>query len=161
MNEMRMSESERLKWTVMVGSLPGEYVVETFSDHYAAHIKSKEVGEPAGFLSFIGLLIGAVICLVGFLMAIFGPSTVKVSMLSGPTFFQFIQLNPGPIFSLGAIIIGVCNWVLSPGVVMAPDEYLLKYYSVECQGATEFNGNVVAEYRGENTFMISPKDTLS
>ncbi|MDD2047011.1 hypothetical protein [Pseudomonas putida] len=152
---MQESESKNLKWEVMVGSLPGDYVVETFSDDYSAHIESKKLGEPAGFLSFIGFLIGAVLCLVGFLTLIFGPSTVMVSMLRGPTFIQFIQLYPGPIFSLGAIIIGITSWTLKPETVMTPEAYLLHYYSVVCPDSTELNEKIVAEYKGENTFHLS------
>lgn len=156
-----MSESERLKWQVVVDALPGEYVVETFSDEYAEHVKSKEVKEPAGFFSFIGLLISGLLCLVGFLTLIFGPSTGMVRALSGPTFFQFIQLNPEPIISVGAIFVCVFSWFLNPGVVMTHEQYLLKHYSVVCPDDTELNKKVVAEYRGENTFRISPAETSS
>ena len=156
---MQEKESKDLKWEVMVDSLPGDYVVETFSEDYSAHIESKEVREPAGFLGFIGFLIGAVLCLVGFFTIIFGPSTVMVSMLRGPTFIQFIQLYPGPIFSLGAIIIGVAKWISRPGPVLTPEAYLLHYYSVVGQDATELNEKIVAEYKGENTFYISCKDS--
>lgn len=55
-------------------------------------------------LGTIVSVIGWVVTIVGGLTLLFGPNTLRISY-SGPTFFEFIQLYPGPIISVGLLII--------------------------------------------------------
>lgn len=48
--------------------------------------------------------IGWIVTIVGGLTIVFGPNTLQISY-AGPTFFEFIQLYPGPITSVGFLII--------------------------------------------------------
>lgn len=154
---MQKGESENLKWDVVVGSLPGDYVVETFTKDYSRYIESEGVGAPAGFFSFIAFLIGVVFCLVSFLTIILGPPTVMVNILAGPTALQFIQIYSGRILSVSAIVIVISSWVLRRRAVLSPEEYLLHYYSVLCSDSTELNERIIVQHMGGNIFHISLK----
>lgn len=52
-------------------------------------------------------LVGFIIVATGVLTMIFGPDSVWVNRQTGMTFLQFIQLYPGPIASIGALILFV------------------------------------------------------
>lgn len=72
-------------------------------------IKTATLQEYAGY-ALLG--IGIVVLLAGILILLFGPRSLRVS-LTGPTFTEFILLNPGPIASIGFFLAFAGNQLLT------------------------------------------------
>ncbi|MNJ35443.1 hypothetical protein D3C77_301810 [compost metagenome] len=88
---MQAHEDKTQGWEVKVDSLPGNYVVGTFAQDYSRYMASRLERDPVGvFFNNVGTWLGTVICLIGFFTIIFGPSTIMVNRVAGPTFFQFV-----------------------------------------------------------------------
>lgn len=64
------------------------------------------------YVGYVLLAGGIVVLLTGILTLLFGPSSPRVS-LTGPTFTEFILLNPGPISSIGFFLILAVSQVSS------------------------------------------------
>lgn len=80
----------------------GDYRVPGFSDAYAAYLESCEKG--AGHAGGCLLLVGIPLTVLAIGTALFGPSTIYYPTPSGPSLFQYIQLYPGPIMTVGGAL---------------------------------------------------------
>ena len=54
-------------------------------------------------LSLSVMILGYILVAIGLFNIAFGPESVYVSVLSGPTFGEFLQLYPGPIATVGFV----------------------------------------------------------
>jgi hypothetical protein len=87
---------------VRLTALAGDYRIPGFRDAYATYLESCEKG--AGYAGGFLLLVGVPLALLAIGTALFGPSTVYYPTASGPSLFQYIQIYPGPIMTLGGAL---------------------------------------------------------
>lgn len=66
----------------------------------------------------IGMLLGiAVVCVGGYII-MFGPDYIRYSRFAGPTFYQFIELYPGPITTAGFLIVALAHRLFAKGTAV-------------------------------------------
>lgn len=57
--------------------------------------------------------VGWILFVVGFATMVFGPETIHYNRLTGMTFWQFIQAYPGPITSVGVLVLSMSSYLKS------------------------------------------------
>lgn len=87
---------------VRLTALSGDYRISGFSEAYATYLESCEKG--AGYAGACLLLVGVPLALMAIGTALFGPSTIYYPISSGPSLFQYIQIYPGPIMTVGGAL---------------------------------------------------------
>lgn len=130
---------------VDVSNLPIEKEIPCFESRYGEYCRERKAGK---VVANIIMSVAAVFVFVGGCFLIFGPSTIMVNSLSGPTFIQFLQLYPGPIVSLGGILA-----FLGAKVVPAdhsPETYMLTHYDLK--GEEEWDRPVKVDHIEGNVF---------
>lgn len=75
-------------------------------------------------LSYIGIAIG----IIGGLILIGGPSSIQVGW-DGPTLWELILLSPGPIISIGMLLLFVGSQILPP-VVQELDAFIEENFAL-------------------------------
>ncbi|CAM3345252.1 hypothetical protein BZK31_08875 [Pseudomonas floridensis] len=126
---------------IVVREVPGEFVVDDFMDRYSDYLDAAISGQndagsfPLRFLSICGFALFG----VGFLTILLGPETVQYSRATGPTFFQYLQLYPGPIASLGLLIAHFGSYIAARGntVLQTPEQFLSAHYELEFPGGSK------------------------
>lgn len=157
---MQGTEDDRQKTEVRLDNPSGDYEIAGFAEEYVAYI-DYIVGPaaPAGLFGWALKGIGGLVFIVGVFTIMLGPSSVMVSTFSEPTFFQLIQLYPGPVATVGSLIIAAGVWVEREGKdeLLSPEEYLRRYYCFvgpdDCDPAME----VSIEYINGEHFHIQPQ----
>lgn len=97
-----MDTQERTSVSVAVDSLPGDIDVHGFGERYALHQMRNHESVLAVLVRMLGYgLIG-----VGVLLLLFGPKTVTVHALYGPTLGQQLLLIPQFPVIVGALLLG-------------------------------------------------------
>lgn len=66
------------------------------------------VQKPNPNLIHLAFYFGAALLVLGIVFIVFGPEYVYVDGIRGVTFIQFFQLYPGPIASVGGVIVAAC-----------------------------------------------------
>ena len=120
---------------IVVRDVPGEFVVDDFMDRYSRYLDAAKAGRrnvgpiAPGFVTTCGFIL--TIC--GALMVIFGPSSVRYSYSTGPTFFQYLQMYPGLITVLGFVITSVGRFIDAHDntVLKTPEQFLWAHYELE------------------------------
>ncbi|MWV17813.1 hypothetical protein F3I16_17365 [Pseudomonas sp. L-22-4S-12] len=134
-----------------LGALPQQLEVPGFATFYEEHRQANEGSPLATILTFIGY--GVLI--VGVLTLIFGPESVMVNTFSGPDFFQMIQLYPGPIASLGFLIVSAATLLNGQKQLLTPEAYLLNHYPLEPLGELAEGQRLQVGYLGDSRFLLS------
>ena len=154
---MQACETEAAKTPIMLGSLPGDHKVEGFAEAYGAYIADRPEEELASvifrwFLMALGLVIG----FVGAITIIFGPSMITYSATSGPTAYQMIQMYPGPIFSVGALLFAASNYleINAKQSVLAPEVFVREICSFIGPDGTDCNEKIIIQHLGDDDFHI-------
>ena len=136
--------------TIQLKPHKSDYKVERFSEKYANY--KHDLGTKI-FLFWFLIVIGGIITLVGVLTLLFGPSVVRYS-LAGPTFFELIQLYPGPIASVGMLLLGIAPRI--DRTELAPELYLLNTYELVLPDGVELSDTkITPEYLGGDNFLIT------
>lgn len=120
---------------IVVRDVPGEFVVDDFMDRYSDYLEAARNSQndsgsfPLGFVSICGFALFG----VGFLTILLGPETVRYSRATGPTFFQYLQMYPGPIATLGLLIARVGSSIDARDntVLKTPEQFLWAHYELE------------------------------
>ncbi|QKE62278.1 hypothetical protein HNE05_02505 [Aquipseudomonas campi] len=145
------NQSPQSAINIDLGTLPLQLEVPGFETFYEEHRLANEDSSLATILSFIGY--GVLI--VGVLTLIFGPESVMVSTFSGPDFFQMIQLYPGPIASVGFLIVSGAALLNGQKEQLTPEAYLLNHYPIEPQGELPQGQKLQIGYLGDSRFLLS------
>ena len=66
------------------------------------------VTKPNPSLIHLAFYLGTALLVLGIIFIIFGPEYVYVDWSRGISFIQFFQLYPGPIASVGGVVVAVC-----------------------------------------------------
>lgn len=136
---------------IELGALPLQLEVPGFATFYEEHRQASENSPLATLLSFVGY--GVLI--LGVLTLIFGPDSVMVNTFSGPDFFQMIQLYPGPIASLGFLMVSAATLLNGQKELLTPEAYLLNHYPLEPQGELPEGQHLQVGYLGDSRFLLS------
>lgn len=136
---------------IELGALPLKLEVPGFETFYEEHRQANEGSSLATLLSFLGY--GLLI--VGVLTLFFGPESVMVNSLSGPDFFQMIQLYPGPITTLGFLIVSGATLLNGQKQQLTPEAYLLNHYPIELLGELQAGQRLQIGYLGDSRFLFS------
>ena len=119
-------ENNRREYEVGLCDLQTDYTIEGFRERYALYCAEVRNDAPPTYLISWPLKgLGGLLFIIGFFTIIFGPRSVTVDTFSGPTFFQFFQLYPGPLATVGSLIYGAGAWVQSAGQeeIMKPEDF--------------------------------------
>ncbi|MDO7929173.1 hypothetical protein Q6A51_20515 [Pseudomonas sp. KFB-139] len=120
---------------VVVDTLPCELVVAGFAEEYAQYLEHyKNTGQNPLSLPFLLLGISAwLMILVGFFTIVFGPEVISYDSQTGPTFGQIIQIYPGPIVSVGVLLLTIGKFFDSDssGALLTPELFLLAFYELQ------------------------------
>lgn len=133
------------------GALPQDLDVPGFASAYEEHRVANEDSAFSTLLTFIGYGV----LLVGILTLIFGPKSVMVNAFRGPDLFQMILLNPGPVASLGFLLVAGARLLNGNKQQLTPEAYLLHSYSIEWQGELPSGQRLQVTYLGDNRFQFS------
>lgn len=157
---MQLEDDEEVSRTVAVDKLPCEFHVDGFADEYALHLEihnSAPASVGALICCAILLIVGALIALLGGLTIVFGPRTVTYNALTGPSLLQFIQLVPGPIFTVGGLMVGVAAFIDNHNgkPPFAPEVYLLLFYELQFAEMPDDPSRISLEYLNDGKFRIS------
>ncbi|MFJ4144970.1 hypothetical protein [Pseudomonas sp. NPDC089734] len=127
--------------TITVNELPCELVVAGFADEYSAYLEQYRSREPVtgSLVSLLLSLAAWMLIVVGGVTIIFGPNSVTYNLRAGPTFLQFIQIYPGPIVSVGSLLLALCkhmddSFSTEP---LTPELFLLTFYDVQLPDGME------------------------
>ncbi|QFS88807.1 MULTISPECIES: hypothetical protein [Marinobacter] len=77
-------------------------------------------------ISNILTVLGIAIAVIGGLILIGGPSSIRVGW-NGPTLWEMILLNPGPIFSIGVMLL-VAGSQITPSVIQEVQTYVDEHF---------------------------------
>ena len=157
---MQLDDDVDVKTKVVVDKLPCELQVDGFASDYAKYVELRNYTPESGGAIFCCVLLvfgGALLALVGFLTAVFGPDTVTFSLLTGPTLLQFVQLYPGPIFTFGALMVGLGRFLssLNGERPVTPEVYLLAFYELEFNEMPDDPAGLSVAYMDGDMFRIS------
>jgi hypothetical protein len=146
-----MEQASKTPIILDLAQLPRELEVPGFVEEYERHRQANE-GSP--FATFMQLL-GYGLLIVGVLTLIFGPDTVMVNRFSGPDFFQFVQLNPGPIITLGFLLASGAALLDGKKQQLLPEAYLLTHYPFDARGELDEELQLQVGYLGNSRFQLS------
>nr|WP_314477820.1 hypothetical protein [uncultured Pseudomonas sp.] len=130
----------------------GDYHVSGFSEKYATYLKGRDRG--AEYSGGFVMAIGIVIALVGFVTLVLGPEKITYSIVAGPTLLQYLQMYPGPIFSVGGVLFAVGKHLHASGAV-SQEAFLLSCYKFIAPDGTYVTGEVKPRYLGDDNFSIT------
>ncbi|WP_068829835.1 hypothetical protein [Pseudomonas sp. BMS12] len=146
-----MEQASKTPLSVDLATLPLQLMVPGFAEEYEQHRQSNESSSAASFFK----LLGYGVLIVGVLTLFFGPDTVMVNRLSGPDFFQFVQLYPGPISTVGFLIVSGASLMDAQKLQLMPEAYLLAHYPLEPQGELGEGLQLQVAYLGDSRFQLS------
>jgi hypothetical protein len=144
--------------SVVVPEFPGMLTVEGFENEYSRYVEHHESQRISSLVPTILLVVSLLMMIVGGLTSVFGPSTISYSMSSGPTFAQFIQMYPGPIFTVGSLLLMASQYLMSwSGAAREPDSFLLSSYTLELPAETDYSLGLSVIYLGGDVFSLGYK----
>lgn len=141
---------------IVLGELPGEYTFSEFTENYMAYLQAALDDEKSSrTLGMILQIIAVVIMFVGFI-GLAGPSVIQVGP-SGPTFFEMIQIFPGPIISIGFFLLSIGSWIAMQGAdpVMNEELYLLRAWRIKMSCGHDCEQALLVKLIAPNTFRIA------
>jgi hypothetical protein len=144
---------------IVVVSLPTQVTVDGFAESYLQYVIDRR------YQSIWLNLIGGLLAVVGFITLLTGPSTISYSLNTGPSFLQLIQMYPGPIVTVGLLLLGLNRYMetLALEGLKAPAEYLLDNYDIQVLGHPLDAAKVSITYLPEAEFAFAeiPADLTS
>jgi hypothetical protein len=146
-----MEQASKTPITLDLAQLPRELEVPGFAEEYEQHRQANEDSPFATLMQFVGY--GLLI--VGVLTLIFGPDTVMVNRFTGPDFFQFVLLNPGPIVTLGFLLASGAALLDGKKQQLLPETYLLSHYPFDARGELDEGLQLQVSYLGNSRFQLS------
>ncbi|WP_367598289.1 hypothetical protein [Pseudomonas fulva] len=142
------TEQREIKLTASTG----DYQVSGFSEDYVAYLNGRDRG--AEYSGWFVMAIGIIIALVGFGTLVLGPETITYNRLAGPTLLQYIQMYPGPIFSVGGVLFAIGTRLHASSEV-SHEAFLLSRYKFIAPDGTYVNDQVELSYLGGDNFSIT------
>ncbi|MBX8521263.1 hypothetical protein K5D36_07120 [Pseudomonas cichorii] len=120
---------------VRVEKVPCELVVAGFVNEYSQYLEQVR-GDGGKFRSTCYMVLRItswLMILVGVFTIMFGPETLSYSSQTGPTFLQFIQIYPGAIVSIGALLFVISKFFdcSSSATPLTPERFLLAFYELQ------------------------------
>ncbi len=76
-------------------------------------IKIKKSIDTNKFIGYLFAIVGIAIGVIGGAFIMFGPSTITYNRYEGMTFFQMLQAYPGPVATVGGVILTIGSSVVS------------------------------------------------
>ncbi|MFJ4155338.1 hypothetical protein ACIPZF_11080 [Pseudomonas sp. NPDC089752] len=149
---MQAGSEELVQKEIKLNASAQDYEIPGFSRDYAAYLESCDEG--AGFFGGLVMAIGAMIALLGLATVVFGPETITYSRLTGPTFIQYIQMYPGPIFSVGGILVASGTHIYAKRAVTR-EVFMLSRYKLITGDGEDVSGKVQLRYLEGDNFNIS------
>lgn len=130
----------------------GDYHVSGFSEDYAEYLKG--CGRGAEYSGGFMMVIGFVIALLGFGALVLGPETITYNRMTGPTLLQYLQMYPGPIFSVGGVLFALGTHLYARRAV-SREVFLLSCYKLIARDGKNVTGEVKLRYLGGDNFTIT------
>lgn len=98
----------------------------------------------SGFLNIVGI----VIAIIGGLILIGGPSSIRVG-LSGPSFGEILLLNPGLVISAGMLLLFIGSQIVPP-VIQEIETYIAENFTlVDDDGNPSMEGGIHGQIEAE------------
>lgn len=91
---------------------------------------------------------------MGFGTLVLGPETITYNTLVGPTLLQYIQMHPGPIFSVSGVLFAI-GARLHASSEVSQEAFLLSLYKFIAPDGTYVNDEVKLGYLGDENFSIT------
>lgn len=129
-----------------------EYCVAGFADAYQAYVNAEEGGAVYAYWMLVG--VGFLVTAVGVITMIFGPETITYNRMTGPTLFQYIQIYPGPIATIGGVCMAVGS-KLGSKMIMTCESYLQANYQLMAEDGQDVTNVVKVTHLGEDKFEIA------
>lgn len=98
--------------------------------------------------------VGFLLTAIGVITMIFGPETIRYNVMTGPTLFQYIQIYPGPIATIGGVCMAVGS-KLGSKMIMTCESYLQTNYQLMAEDGQEVTNVVKVTHLGEDKFEIA------
>ncbi|NIF27859.1 hypothetical protein F3J44_15925 [Pantoea sp. Tr-811] len=149
---MQSDTKEMVRPEIKLKASAGDYHVAGFSEKYATYLTGCYAG--AGWSGGSVMAIGFLIALVGFGALIFGPETITYNRMTGPTLLQYVQMYPGPIFSVGGALFAVGTHLYARRAI-SREMFLLSCYRLIAQDGRDVTGEVKLGYLGGDNFNIA------
>jgi hypothetical protein len=132
---------------IQLHSVGGDYCVDGLEEAYAAYLEG-ETGDKA-FNGWVVWSIGMIVAAIGVVTLIFGPETITYNRIAGPSLIQYIQIYPGPIATVGSLLVLVGSKLRALGAVS--HELFLKenYRFINAEGR-DVSEHVELTYLGSN-----------
>lgn len=150
---MQNSQDGIRKQRVQLKSSVDDFRVEGFSNAYTAYRKA--IAGDSAYTGWLLTIFGAGILLLGIATIIVGPKVIYYSRLSGPTLAEYIQLYPGPIATVGGLILTLGTTLRSRPVI-TPEAYLHDHYLIVSISGQDFGEQVAFQYLQGDEFRIVP-----
>lgn len=128
-----------------------KYCVAGFADAYQAYVNAEEGGAVYAYWLLVG--VGFLVTAVGVITMIFGPETITYNRMTGPTLFQYIQIYPGPIATIGGVCMAVGS-KLGSKMIMTCESYLQANYQLMAEDGKDVTNVVKVTHLGEDKFEI-------
>lgn len=144
-------------------SLPTTITVQGFDALYTEHLLSQESNKKSSgvMLPILLSLPGYIIIVLGILILLFGPEQIRYSIYHGPSFFQWMQMRPGMVVTIGfACVAGaqlLAKSINATDIKTDAAEFFLANYQLRPQNLNEFSEhkqNFEIAYKGSDQFEI-------
>jgi len=129
-----------------------EYCVAGFVDAYQAYVNAEEGGAVYAYWLLVG--VGFLVTAIGVITMIFGPETITYNSMAGPTLFEYIQIYPGPIATIGSVCMAVGS-KLGSKEIMTCESYLQVNYQLKSEDGQDVSNTVKITHLGEDKFEIT------
>ncbi|MCU1719832.1 hypothetical protein [Pseudomonas sp. 5P_5.1_Bac1] len=147
--------TKKSKIPVSLSGVDEKFQVKGFVEAYETFIDENPSCRPLNKVpDLLFTLVGGVIAVIGLLMMLFGPDSIMVSVVSGPTFFQYIQLYPGYVFSLGAFLSSVGVKLFREAKGVSREQFLADEYELSGKEGVLRDGSYSLRYKGKGNFLI-------
>lgn len=143
---------ERLE--IRLTASAGDYHVSGFSEDYADYVNGCDGN--AIYSGGLMMVMGLVIALLGFGALVLGPETITYNRVTGPTWLQYLQMYPGPIFSVGGVLFALGTHLYARRAV-SWEVFLLSCYNLIAPDGKDVTGEVELRYLGGDNFTITIK----
>ncbi|MCD5994667.1 hypothetical protein KDX38_14110 [Pseudomonas sp. CDFA 602] len=121
---------------IAVHSMPCELIVPGFTDEYSAYLRADGAdGFGYGFVTILGFIL----LVLGGVTILLGPDSIWLAYGASPTFFEYIQLYPGPIATIGGLLLAFGKSIDShdANLTMTPEQFLVSAYQLSLPENTD------------------------
>ena len=125
--------------------------VAGFTDAYAAYLEGP--GGDASHSGWVLMFIGLIITAVATATFMFGPDEIYYNRLTGMTLFQHIQMNPGPILTVGLLCLAGGNRLRTKGGITR-ESYLQAHFQFISDDGRDVSSEVHIRDLGNDNFYV-------